>query len=207
MTTAEPQPIPIIALIKRIRRGARPGISIAKAAKLGGVSEPRWMQLEKGSEKRRGIVRPADNPRSETIAGMAYGVNRAAGHILITPEMLADEGAPEAADLLRETMRQDAERPEPVPVLPAAGILPDDIAGHAEEFRPFLIRVMMQERAGEITDPWEMSVFSDPLLDEAAKRSLVAWSRWAASEGRLDPGDQLQARLTPGPEQPAARPG
>jgi transcriptional regulator with XRE-family HTH domain len=114
-----PAPVPAAALIKLTRKGA--GISIHRAAELGGVSEVRWMQVEKGSETRQRQVRPA-RPKPEFIAAMAAGVNRAAGTVLITPERLGGEGqAAEAAGYLRESLRQDAaRRPPPAAPPPAA---------------------------------------------------------------------------------------
>jgi hypothetical protein len=172
------QPAPAAAIIKLVRKGAN--IPISRAAELGGISEVRWMQIEKGEETRGGVARQA-NPKPETIAYMALGVNRAAGTTLITPERIEDEGRnPEAARYLREAMRQDAARPQPAP--PPAE--PGD-----EPMPPVLARL------GPVPDQYYASVDEDPaprddfervIWEDSSpvplgqRRALVAWHRMVA---------------------------
>jgi hypothetical protein len=179
----EIQPVPAAALIKRVRQGAVPEITVTHAAELGGVSGVRWQQIERGRETRSGETKPSV-PKPDTAAKMAYGVNQAAGRILITPERLEGEGQDaEAAAILAEMISQDASRPQP-PALPQANgqpalsALPDDVAATAGEWRRYLLDVIREEVQHVEPEGWEATVWADTRLDRPDKRAMIAWSRW-----------------------------
>jgi hypothetical protein len=85
----ERPPAPPEAVLIRLAREAA-GIRVAEASKRAGVSVARWSQIESGSENRHGTVSP--------VTGRAG----------ITPERMAAEGRrPDAAEILREILRQE----------------------------------------------------------------------------------------------------
>ena len=97
MSTAEQAP-PEGALI-RLARKAR-GLSVKEAAKLVPIrlGESRWYHLESGTEgKGKRVIAPP-----ETLAHMAHVVG-------VSPERLESAGRDDAAEILREILRQSAD--------------------------------------------------------------------------------------------------
>jgi hypothetical protein len=102
--TSEMQPPPEADLI-RVARLAR-GISPEAAAELAPIrlGGARWRHIEKGVDSKKRPVRGPDR----TVAHMARVVG-------VTPDRLADVGRHEAAEVLREILRQEAEETQEQP--------------------------------------------------------------------------------------------
>jgi transcriptional regulator with XRE-family HTH domain len=75
-------------------RRTRPGISVRQAARLAGISEARWRQLEAGGRDMRGMWIDEEAP-DRTLSRMAHAVG-------VTPRELRDAGRKEAAAMLEE---------------------------------------------------------------------------------------------------------
>jgi hypothetical protein len=102
-----PKPPPEAELIARRRTERVPRMSRHAAARLAGISETRWRQLETGRIIVRGRELPETAP-AETLAKMAYAVG-------VTQDELADTGRLDAAVILKRLIDQappDAARTE-----------------------------------------------------------------------------------------------
>ena len=95
----KPSPPPEAVLIRLAREAAR--IRAPAAAKAAGISPARWSQVETGYETRLGNVKPVRAPAG-TLAHMAHAVG-------VSPERLEETGRPDAAVVLREIARREAE--------------------------------------------------------------------------------------------------
>lgn len=88
---------PEAELLRRARLGNRPKLSIRAAARLAGVSEVRWRQIEAGYETRGDVAIPA-RATDGTLAHMAAAVD-------VSPQQLTDAGREDAALVLVEILR------------------------------------------------------------------------------------------------------
>lgn len=98
------------ALIRLVRKAAQ--ISVPEAARLAGISKARWTQIESGRESRNGIEKEV-NAKADTLAHMAHAVG-------VAPDRLeAEGGRPDAAEVLREILRDEEARASiPAPLRP-----------------------------------------------------------------------------------------
>jgi hypothetical protein len=122
--TSRPSPPPEATLIRLAREAAN--IKAPAAAKVAGISPARWSQVETGYETRLGNARPVRAPDG-TLAHMAFAVG-------LAPHRLDQVGREGAADVLREILRQHAERigvdgapGAPVIAVNLDGLRPDQI--------------------------------------------------------------------------------
>lgn len=105
-------PAPPEAVLIRLAREAA-DIRVADAARRAGVSIARWSQIENGSEIRHGTVTP--------VTGRAGTIARMAAEVGVSPERMAKEGRrPDAAEILREIIRQQADSRAVLAELPPA---------------------------------------------------------------------------------------
>ena len=121
-----PRPTPEGQLIRRVRDLAIPKLSIRAAAARIGMSAEQWGYVERGYFPGRSGNPPRPfSPPAATLAKMAHALR-------ITPGRLEAEGQrPDAAEVLREIIRQDqdqaqAQLPEVADFARAYGIDPDD---------------------------------------------------------------------------------
>lgn len=95
--TTNPQPPPEAELI-RARREAAPYQSVKQAAKLAGISDTRWRQIEQGYRMHRGRVEADTAAPAPILARMALTVG-------VTPAELEQAGRPDAAAELAALVR------------------------------------------------------------------------------------------------------
>lgn len=100
MTVIEPPPEG--RLLHLARNGTPPrGLSMRAAAKLAGVSETHWRNVESGKESKAGMQIPV-RAAADTLARMARVVG-------LTPERLTQAGRADAAEILDEIIRREHE--------------------------------------------------------------------------------------------------
>lgn len=120
----KPAPPPEAVIIRVAREAGQ--IKTPVAARAAGISVARWSQIEIGYETRRGRFKEV-RARAGTLAHMAAAVG-------VSPDRLEEAGRGDAAVILREIMRRNAE-PTPAPRYSNPGIeriandpdLPDDV--------------------------------------------------------------------------------
>lgn len=95
-----PKPPPEAILIRLAREAA--GIKAPDAAKTAGISTARWSQVETGYESRMAQYKPV-HAKASTLAHMAFAVG-------LAPHRLEQVDRGDAAEVLREILRQHAER-------------------------------------------------------------------------------------------------
>lgn len=94
---SEPTPPEEGVLIERLRKDARPSLSVREAARRAGFSEGRWRQIAKGYNQASKEVRVPVRAPAETLARMARVVGA-------TPDQLREVGREDAADELERLM-------------------------------------------------------------------------------------------------------
>ena len=103
MTQTPAQP-PEGALIESARERRVPRLSIREIAKLAGISEARWRQIEKGySTPRKDFHVPVTAP-ADTLGRMAHAA-------IVDPKELREVGRQDAANWLDEMLGASADSP------------------------------------------------------------------------------------------------
>lgn len=169
----ERPPAPPEAVLIRLAREAA-DIRVAVAAKGAGVSVARWSQIETGSETRNGKMSPV-RAKAGTIARMAREIG-------ISPERMAAEGErPDAAEIIREIIRQDGESQDaPPPAQPAAPrrVLPTLAIALADPDIDRYLSVVALEREKRMPPrDEEAHIWNSLLLDEDEMQVLAAFRR------------------------------
>ncbi|WP_131724585.1 helix-turn-helix transcriptional regulator [Mycobacteroides abscessus] len=118
----KPEAPPEAVLIKKLRLGIKPRLSIRSAAKLAEVSEGRWRQIEKGYQQLGQDTQVEAQARPETLARMAKIVGA-------TPESLTAAGRDDAAEILRALIIN----PEGIAAHPEAAFSLPDTADDNDE--------------------------------------------------------------------------
>lgn len=112
-------PTPEGQLLRRARELVIPKLAIRAAAARIGMSAEQWGYAERGYTPGRGDRAPQPfRPPAATLARMARALD-------LTPERLETEGQrPDAAEVLREILRNEQPPLRPVPAPPAAALYP-----------------------------------------------------------------------------------
>jgi hypothetical protein len=132
----KPAPPPEAVLIRIAREAAR--IKTPASSRAVGISTARWSQIEQGYEtKPGGVYKPVRAPDG-TLAHMASAVG-------VSPERLEQAGRPDAADILREILRQDDPAPGPGPSARQDDLTPEEKIEIADSFLD-LLRTRQAER-------------------------------------------------------------
>jgi transcriptional regulator with XRE-family HTH domain len=161
-------------LFERARKSRH--ITIQRAAESAGIVKQTWIDIVKGRTAR---------PKPGTLAGMARAV-------YVSPERLEAEGGQgEAADILREMLRESPDLSPPpspaagaplrqVPSLPAV-----DLAGPAEEVLRYLMTLYPDDRMVRLLGGDEDESPEDRVHDIL---ELLAWRRSKRPRGNAGNG-------------------
>ena len=187
MNDHRPRPTPEGQLIRRVRDLAIPKLSIRAAAARIGMSAEQWGYIERGYFPSRGGNAPQPfSPPAATLAKMAHALR-------INPERLESEGQrPDAAEILREIVREEAPVTPPRPTPPARRSI-DFSGGDPEGLRPWQQQVLRELYVplgiaarfgpGDVPEPSELPGVEDALLSLPLSRlpftldhEKAAWS-------------------------------